>query len=354
MVEKIKKYALLGTERLPFDIGATSNPIKEYLQSNIPKDDESLLLKSITLSIYFEKNGLKLHKNFQDDTALAPAETLPYSSPFASTVWRRIQSKVLKHPFLIYFYLNKTIANNWVVTPDIAVDLLEIGTSKKNEHLQHKIIQAIGQRGQWAAQFNPKWEYILPKDNVNIFNNGKPAERLTAFRNLRRVTPNIARVLLIEKWENENLKEKKGFLEAMSIEYSLDDKEFIDKAKQEINWQEVEPALSIFQTPTQLEKNIIANPKLLNNSKWEVLPLYFEWSKEFSEFMLQETYQSFQYSYFARGTSLQPWFACLYPDINIEAIPKLSDSNTQKYYWSEYCSKELSKIIELCRNIAQI
>lgn len=354
MIEKVKKYALLGTEKLLFDVEQMPHQIKEYLQNSSEKDNTSQLLSAITLCVNFDKVGIKLNQNFQESLTIAPTEFQPYCSPFASNMWKKIVAKSLKHPFLIHLYLDRIIANNWIVTPDIIVDLLEIGTIKKNEHLHLKIAQVLGQRGEWLTQYNPKWEYILPQDNIKLFNEGKTTERLAAFRRLRKIAPNMARVLLIEKWDKETAKEKKAFLEALSIEYSTEDEAFVEKAKKDINWQETTPNLSIFQTPQQIEKAITETPQLLNHAKWELLPLYFAWSKPFSEFMLQETYQSFQYSYFTRGTSLQPWFACLNPNVNLEAIPRLSDSNTQKYYWSEYCSKELAKIIELCRNIAQI
>lgn len=354
MIEKVKKYALLGTERLPFDTSAIPSPINEYLKDKKELEDTSLLLTAITLCVNFDKVGAKSNQNFQDAMPIAASELKPYCSPFASLIWRRILIKSLKHPFLLNLYLDKIIENQWIVTTDIIVDLLELGTSKKNEYLQPKIAQVVGMRGEWLLQFNPKWEYILQKNDAKIFQEGKASERLAAFRRLRRLTPNMARVLLIERWNKESPKEKKAFLEALSINFAPEDEEFVANAKKEINWQETNPTLSIFQPPSQIEKNIIENPKLLYTIKWDELPIYFAWSKQFSDFMLQETYQSFQYSYFSRGASLQPWFACLHTTVNLEAIPLLSDSNTQKYYWSEYCSKELIKIIELCRNIAQI
>jgi hypothetical protein len=354
MIALIKKYVLLGTERLPFDKEAMPLLMKEYFKTVAHNESENLLLQAVTLGVTYDKISLKMAKYRQDSSTVAPLETQPYCSPLATSAWRKLLPKAQKHPFLIQLFLDKLIENQWIVTPDVVVELLELGKSKKNEHLQLKIAQVVGQRGEWATQFNPKWEYILTQDNVKIFEQGKPAERLAAFRRLRRLTPNMARILLIEKWKNETLKDKKSFLEAMSIEFSEEDKPFVKEAKQEINWQEIDPYLSVFQTPKEIEQNIMNHPKLLFITKWDTLPLYFAWSKPFSEFMLQETYQSFQFSYFSQGAALQSWYACLHPEVNVEATPRLSDTHSQKYHWAEYCSKELSKIIELCRNIAQI
>lgn len=350
--EYLIKNALLGTDRLSLREEELPKYVQQLLAKTDKIDKEDYLLKAITLTSIYEKGGELLPVNTDIKTDTAFAENLPYCSPLASLTWRKIQPWATKHPFLIQAYLDKVIDNQWIVTPDAIVPLLNLGATKKGEHLREKIAQVVGNRGVWLTSFYPKWNYILPTDYVKIFHEGKSSERLVALRQIRRTTPNMARVLLSETWKTELPKDKRAFLEVFSIDFQAQDSEFVAQCKADIAYQEREPLLSIFQSKQQIEMQLMNHKTLIYNVEWQSLPLYFNWSKEFSLFMLKATYESFQYAYFTRGAAFQPWFAHINPSISLENIPHISDRYEQKFQWAEYCSKELTKILEMKRMIA--
>lgn len=156
------KHILLGTERLPFQRDDIPAPLRSLYFSGdemiVPEED--LLLQAATLKNIFD-NGAFVTPTFEGITlATAPTEVLPYCSPYASQVFQVIKPKLTKNPFLLYRFLDKLLFLQWVVTPEIVVDLLQWGTTKKGEHLRYAIQQVVGKRGQWLVQFNSKWQYV--------------------------------------------------------------------------------------------------------------------------------------------------------------------------------------------------
>jgi hypothetical protein len=259
-----------------------------------------------------------------------------------------------KNLFLIEIWLDQLIDNQWIVSPEIIVPLLTIGATKKGEPLREKISAVVGNRGQWMVQFSDKWKFVLPSDDVALFHEGKSAERLNALRRIRRLTPNMARVLLSETWAKESMKDRKAFVEVFSLNFSDEDKNQVEIWKKEAQFHEYEPLLSIFQSNQTIEANLMSHPDLLQKADWSNLPLYFAWSKDFSEFMLRTVYESFQYTYFIRGAVLPIWAAHLHPEVYLEHIPQIHDRMEQKFQWSEYCTKEIAKTLDIRRMIAAI
>ncbi len=350
--EKLVKNALLGSERLPFQIDILPPALQDILQNADKSDSEALLLKAISLSVTYDKAGQQATLLETENLKLAESEFLPYCSPLAISVWKKMQVWSVKHPFLVEIFLDKMMENKWLLTPDLIVALLQLGATKKGEHLREKIAFVVGNRGVWLTQFYPKWAYILPSDDVKTFHEGKSAERLTALRRIRRTDPALARNLLSETWKTESPKEKRAFLEAFSIHFSVEDAAFVAQCKADIAYQEREPTLSVFQANGQIEQVLMEHKTLIYNAEWQSLPLYFAWSKAFSEFMLKATYESFQYVNFTRGAALQPWFAHLHPAVLLDHIPNIHDRYEQKYQWAEFCAREMSKVMEIRKMIA--
>ncbi len=352
--EKLIKNALLGTERMPLQTDYFPEHLREILARATAEDSETQLLQAIALMSVYKKAGFVAP--IKDDAKVwtAPPEVYPYCSPLASATWRKLLLTNVKNLFLIELWLNQMIDNQWIVSPEIIVPLLSIGVTKKGEPLRAKISAVVGNRGQWMVQFSDKWKFVLPNDDVALFQEGKSAERLSALRRIRRLTPNMARVLLSETWAKESMKDRKAFLEVFSLNFSLKDKEQVEIWKKEAQFQEYEPLLSIFQSNETIEANLMSHPDLLQKADWSSLPLYFAWSKDFSEFMLRRVYESFQYTYFTRGSALPIWASHLHPEIYLEHIPQIHDRMEQKFQWSEYCTKEIAKTLEIRRMIAAI
>jgi hypothetical protein len=70
--------------------------------------------------------------------------------------------------------------------------------------------------------------------------------------------------------------------------------------------------------------------------------------------MLRTVYESFHYTYFMRGAGLPIWAAHLHPEVYLEHIPQIHDRMEQKFQWSEYCTKEIAKTLDIRRMIAAI
>jgi hypothetical protein len=350
--EKLVKNALLGTERMALQVDILPDVIKNALHKETSSDAETLFLKAAALTMVYKKAGNIAPIVPAAVPIIAPAEALPYCSPLASATWRKIQLVAPKNVFLLELWLDKLIDNQWIVSPEIIVALLEIGASKKGIPLREKISAVVGARGTWLVQFNEKWNYILPTNDVTIFHEGKAAERLAALRRIRRLTPNMARILLSETWAKESMKDRKAFVEVFSIQFSEEDKPLVEQWKKEAQFHEYEPLLSIFQANETIEANLMSHFDLLHKADWGNLPLYFAWSKDFSEFMLRQVYESFQYVHFTRGAALLPWVAHLHHEVKLEHIPRIEDRHEQKFQWAEYCSKNVAKAIDLRRMIA--
>jgi hypothetical protein len=348
----VLKTLLLGTEKAQIDTNALPEIIKKQLSK--VDDNETQLLRAAALSWVYESSG-KSAPIINDFKIIIPQnETLPYSSPFAMSIWREIQVHFPKLLFFVEIWLKKVIQNQCIVTPDIVVSLLQLGNLKKAQYLRPYIAAVVGQRGIWMIQYNDAWSYLIETDDKIIFQEGKSSERIEALRRIRRKSATEARNVLAETWAKESLKDRKILLEVMSIDFSEEDMLQVTQWKKDSGWQENDPTLSIFQTTSDIENNIMKSPHILYRNDWQTLPLYFQWSPIFSKFMLSETYQSFQYAQFTKGKQMEYWAAHLHHSSKIDQIPHINDSYDQKYQWAAFCHSKLNKAIEIKQKINEM
>lgn len=360
--DQLRKHALLGTEKYPLHDTSLVDELRAHLVVVSKSEQEDYFLTALSLASLYELGGTAPYEKVDNvaQNNISPQETQPYCSPISSTAWRKIEPHKAKNIFLVELWLQKNIDNQWIISPDIIVPLLQLGATKKGETLRSRIAEVVGIRGRWLATHYPKWNFVFPQDNVKLFREGKSNERLMALRNLRRHTPNMALLLLKETWAKESSKERQVFLETLSLNFSESEQDTINTWQQELTQSpnyhptENEQLLNPFQSKESLEQVLMTHPNLIFRIDWNSLPLYFDWSLSFSVFILRIVYESFYHYYFPRATNLTPWIAHLHVDVSASIVFHESHTYQQKNAWEEFFNKEILKVIEIKRLIGKI
>ncbi len=101
----------------------------------------------------------------------------------------------------------------------------------RDRKLRDWLLPVIGSRGRWLALQNPQWAYAVePPEDEETWETGEKERRIAFLRNLRRKDPARARELLASTWKTETGADRPYFLEALSINLSMEDEPFLESA----------------------------------------------------------------------------------------------------------------------------
>lgn len=229
--KQLVNTALLGTDKLPLSTEALPPRIRGKLINADKTDPEGYFMKAATLMLAYQKAGKEVDASVMPAIIPAEEETLPYCSPNALVVLKKLLSQQNQHLSLISFWAETCIANNWIVPPDMLVAVLDLGADKKNRFIRDKIRKIIGKRGEWMVQFNGNWQYALPLYEDKLWQEGRIAERREAFAIIRHLEPSKAFEWLKAAWAEETAKDRKDFLLMFEKNISLSEEDFLQEVK---------------------------------------------------------------------------------------------------------------------------
>ena len=146
-------------------------------------------------------------------------EVKPYCSDKALAVLNGILQE--NNSTLLKTWLQLCDQKQQLAAPDILPELLE--KAAQNASLQPLVVSCSGNRGKWMSQFNNAWNYfsILPEEE--IWQTGKPEDRVKVLKKLRQTAPGTAREWLQQTWEQENAAAKVELLKCLHIHSGPDD-----------------------------------------------------------------------------------------------------------------------------------
>lgn len=98
--------------------------------------------------------------------------------------------------------------HHYSLPPELLPALLDRGISARYLPIQ----AASGARGQWLAERNPAWAYILDRPPEETWRHGPRQGRMAALQNLRAVDPAQARALLESTWAQDSPQDRAAFI----------------------------------------------------------------------------------------------------------------------------------------------
>ena len=222
--KEITKLALIGTER-----GQLSEKVKVELQKygiDTAVDSAEVVLKASALLSKIKRAGYQPKENSIKLPAQAPAETQDLCSPKSVQHLNLVLSSSYKDALPEFLKILEKVGKR--LPAEVLPDILEMGKKKQKDwDLLRKI---IGARGEWLVQQNPEWQYIALNHEVENWETGSKQQRLAILRYWRKTDAKQGLALLESTWKTESVSDKVDFLNALSINLSIDDEAFLEKS----------------------------------------------------------------------------------------------------------------------------
>lgn len=215
-MQPLIENVLIGTEKKKLDVTALPPSIQEFIQSREYSGEEVKFLETVALTYYYQQagkvpaiyDGEWNDQRINETKEVAPSELLNLFG-LLDTIDYQIKE--------IYFnqWLQILIDRNNRVNPELVTKLLAAGKNFASR-TKSKIIEVIGNRGQWALTYSPEQHYVIPRVSENVWQEGNNQERKNLFTASRRQHPQEAIRLLESTWATESVTNKKSFLEIIS------------------------------------------------------------------------------------------------------------------------------------------
>jgi hypothetical protein len=213
------KTGLLGTAKMPLQTESLHPTVQAYLQQYAePLDPEAKFLHAAALAFVYEKAG-----TLPDQTPLptlqpAPEETLPVCPGHVRSFIHQMIDNKRPHPDIALLCLQTIVQKGWILAPDQLPSLLNLSLQTPFKRLQALLKEAAGARGQWLSQFNPLWQFLLPRNLETEWTAGGNTERRKQLLEWRQTRPvpafeRIAQILS----EETNSREHKELLNILKI-----------------------------------------------------------------------------------------------------------------------------------------
>jgi len=244
--QHIINTAMLGTDKpmparndLPADIAEIDALIDAI--DELDKEDR-FLHKAAVISNYRQSGFVPLPKP-EITLAVADTETLPYCSAQAAAVLNGVLEE--DNDWLLKYWLEHCAAKAQLLKPEMLPAVLD--KARTVTGLQPLVIACSGKRGEWLSRFNPDWRYFnsIPEDE--LWQNGKPEDRLKAIKAIRQNDPAKALRLVRETWEQENAAAKTELLKALAINNSAGDLPWLESLSVEKSQKVKDEAMNLLK-----------------------------------------------------------------------------------------------------------
>ncbi len=228
---QILTNALLGIDKMPLQSNILPPKIAEYLEKYTADSPEASFLMAATLLNAYESAGEMPQKLVVQSYKPAPEETREYCPDSLLAYFDEKKDSFQVH--LMAFALDKCLKNNWTVSPNGLILLLNLGKNKNLPlDIKQKIAQVLGEKGAWLASFNPEWSSFALLETAEIaetaWTEGNTEQRLAIFTAMRHGNAKKAMLLFKNDWVQCSARERKSFLEAMKINLNAGDEAFLE------------------------------------------------------------------------------------------------------------------------------
>lgn len=185
----------------------------EIIEGAPGHDKETKFLNKAAAVFNYRRCGLVPPKKTGLLLNAASAEVKSYCSARAAAVLHTIMEE--NNPALLEMWLSACDQRSRLVSPDTLPGLLE--KAAQQHFLRPLAVKCSGNRGLWISQFNSAWDYfhLLPVEE--IWQTGKPEDRVKVLKELRQTAPDKAREWLQQTWEQENAAAKAELLKCLRI-----------------------------------------------------------------------------------------------------------------------------------------
>jgi len=221
--EEITSAALLGTERRAFVLPSASGPLVEVL--NGLGGEGQLLGAAAAVALYRRAGRKPGHDSRPLPEACSPEELPPCSSASSQHLALMLGGQYKE---LLPEWLSTLHKSNKLPPQEYLPALLDLG--RNQSELREAIGLVLGKRGKWLAEQNPRWNYITVVTEETNWETGSSPARLVLLQNLRQTDPNRARELLLSTWKEEKPEDRAAFLEAFTVELSMEDEPLLEES----------------------------------------------------------------------------------------------------------------------------
>lgn len=220
--ERLVSTALVGTSRRPVP------DLPDLPRS--PREGAAALLDLAAVDTVRTRAGYTAH------TAEPVTPDAPDTRPqVGAAAIHRLDVILADRPELLPEWLGRAVRGGRRVSHTQIPDLLE--RASRDSGLRPLVATAVGDRGTWLASFNNAWSFIAREPLATdvhtdaAWHGGTPAQRRRALFALRATDPAAARDLLAAAWPLESKgEERRGLLEALSVNLGPDDEAVLDHA----------------------------------------------------------------------------------------------------------------------------
>lgn len=244
--EYVINTAILGTDKpmpgnaeLPDEIAEVAAMIDAVESSD---KEAKFLQKAVTIYNY-RQCGFTPIEQKELQTSIAPDETKPYCSEEAAKILSDILNE--DNTTLLELWLSGCNNSEKLLLPDVLPVTLD--AALKDKLLQPLVIPTSGNRGLWLSQLNPSWGYFSSLSDEEIWQTGKPDERVNVLKKLRQTNPEQARKWLQQTWGQETATSKVDLLKTIRINAGTTDLEWLENLLNEKGQKVKDEALALLK-----------------------------------------------------------------------------------------------------------
>ena len=211
MWQHLIEIALLGTEKKALNTDVFPPEIQASLSKS--RDPEQAYLEAAALcSMYLEAGkSPSQFKGDIDETIVK--ESLNYAPEYFNDIFKQLDNAHYRFKEkLCNLWLDAIIRKNLIVSSDIVIDLLGLGSSF-SEITKAKILKVIGNKGNWILMLHSGYQYNQPLRDEIVWAEGSTQERRNLLSKILRINTGEAIEILKTTWEQEPLVNKRIYLD---------------------------------------------------------------------------------------------------------------------------------------------
>jgi len=244
--EYVINTAMLGTDKpmpgnaeLPDEIVEIAAMIDAVESS----DKEAKFLQKAAAIYNYRQCGFAPVEQKELPTNIAPEEIKLYCSEEAAKILSDILNE--DNAALLELWLSCCNNSEKLLLPEVLPAVLD--AALKDKMLQPLVVACSGNRGLWLSKLNPPWDYFGALLDEEIWQTGKPDERVDVLENLRQINPEQAREWLQQTWAQETAASKVDLLKTLRVNAGATDLEWLEGLLNEKGQKVKDEALALLK-----------------------------------------------------------------------------------------------------------
>lgn len=227
--ETLVKTALLGTDRQKPPPPSDGKAVDQLIAKLNGTSPEHVVLATAAVLGPYRRAGLTAARSSAVTPEPAPRETRP---PLPPAACERLGLMLAdQYAELLPELLALADRAGYRLPARYLPAVLDKSADTKS--LRPLVLALLGERGQWLARHNPRWQFAdtAPAESIDqTWETGSPGARLALFKQLRETDPARALALLEKTWQQETPEDRAAFVAAMSTGLSTADEPFLEAA----------------------------------------------------------------------------------------------------------------------------